>query len=112
MRYFAGAMNPSPNSQQLLCERRRPMILPRPALTTTFAPKRELRLATSAGDLDSALCHHLDQVPVRQPIRGVPPHAQIDNVGVKGALTAGRGLSAASFDASEKELRSLPSIPH
>jgi plasmid stabilization system protein ParE len=35
------------------------------------------------GHLDAALGHHFDQVPVRQPIRDVPPHAQPDDVGVE-----------------------------
>jgi hypothetical protein len=35
------------------------------------------------GDLDATLCHHLDQVSVRQPIGDVPPHAQLDDVGIE-----------------------------
>ena len=34
-------------------------------------------------DLDATLCHHLDQVSVRQPIGDVPPHAQLDDVGIE-----------------------------
>jgi hypothetical protein len=35
------------------------------------------------GDLDATLCHHLDQVSVRQPIGDVPAHAQLDDVGIE-----------------------------
>src|ERR1022692_4793054 len=35
------------------------------------------------GDLDATLCHHLDQVSVRQPIGDVPPHAQLGDVGIE-----------------------------
>src|SRR5450631_3654354 len=34
-------------------------------------------------DLDATLCHHLDQVSVREPIGDVPPHAQLDDVGIE-----------------------------
>jgi hypothetical protein len=36
--------------------------------------------------LHAALGHHLHKVPVGQPIRDIPPHAQLDNAGIKGAL--------------------------
>jgi len=42
------------------------------------------------GHLNAALCHHFDQVPVRQPLRDVPPHAQLDAVGVKHSFAADR----------------------
>jgi hypothetical protein len=42
------------------------------------------------GDLDAALRHHLDQVPIRQPIGDIPPHAELNNVRVKGSLAVNR----------------------
>ena len=35
------------------------------------------------GDLDAALCLHLDQLSVRQLTGDVPPHAQLDAVGIE-----------------------------
>jgi hypothetical protein len=37
-------------------------------------------------ELDATLCHHLDQVPIRQPIADIPSHAQLNDVGVEGTL--------------------------
>jgi hypothetical protein len=42
------------------------------------------------GDLDATLCHHLDQVSVRQPIGDVPTHTQLDDVRVERAFTVHR----------------------
>ena len=42
------------------------------------------------GHLDAALGHHFDWVPVRQPIRDVPPHAQLDDVGGKHSFAVDR----------------------
>src|ERR1022692_4145470 len=44
-------------------------------------PSKDRRM----GDLDAALGHHLDQIPIRQAIRDVPTYAQLDNVRVEGA---------------------------
>ena len=41
------------------------------------------------GDLDAALGHHLDQVPVREAIRDVPTCAQLDKVRIESALLDG-----------------------
>src|ERR1022692_2003269 len=46
-------------------------------------PSKDRRM----GDLDAALGHHLDQIPIRQAIRYVPTYAQLDNVRVEGAST-------------------------
>src|ERR1700689_3436449 len=34
-------------------------------------------------NLNTTLGHHLHEIPVRHPIGDVPPHAQLDNVGVE-----------------------------
>src|ERR1022692_2996763 len=44
-------------------------------------PSKDRRM----GDLDAALGHHLDQIPIRQAIRDVPTYAQLDNVRAEGA---------------------------
>src|SRR5664279_1828165 len=41
-------------------------------------------------DLHAALGHHLHEIPIRQPIRDVPAHAQLDDVGVEGPLAVNR----------------------
>jgi hypothetical protein len=41
-------------------------------------------------DLDPAFRHHLYQIPIREPIGDIPPHAQLNNVRVKGALAVHR----------------------
>jgi hypothetical protein len=42
------------------------------------------------GDLHTALGHHLHEVSVRQPIRDVPPYAQLNDLGIEGALAVHR----------------------
>ena len=44
----------------------------------------------TVGHLNSTLRHHLDEVPIRQPIGDIPSHAQLNNVGIKGALAVDR----------------------
>ena len=41
-------------------------------------------------DLDAALGHHLNQVPIRQPVGDIPTHAQLDDVGVEYPLAIHR----------------------
>ena len=41
-------------------------------------------------DLHAALDHHLHEIPIRQPIRDVPAHAQLDDGGVEGPLAVNR----------------------
>src|ERR1022692_4893119 len=52
-------------------------------------PNRDCR----AGDLDAALGHHLHEVAIGKPIRDVPPYAELDNVGIEGALVVHRVTS-------------------
>ena len=42
------------------------------------------------GNDDAALGHHLDQIPVTQPIGEVPPHTQLDDFGLKSATPIDR----------------------
>ena len=52
-------------------------------------PSKDCRV----GDLDVALGHHLHEVAIGKPIRDVPPYAELDNVGIEGALAVHRVTS-------------------
>ena len=52
-------------------------------------PSKDCRV----GDLDVALGHHLHEVAIGKPIRDVPPYAELDNVGIEGALVVHRVTS-------------------
>jgi hypothetical protein len=41
-------------------------------------------------DIDAALRHHLDQIPIRLPKADIPTHAQLNDVGVERALAVDR----------------------
>jgi hypothetical protein len=42
------------------------------------------------GDLHTALGHHLHEVTIRQPIGNVPSYAQLNDLGIEGALAVHR----------------------
>ena len=41
-------------------------------------------------DFDAALRHHLDEIPIRQPIADIPTHAQLDDGSVERSLAVER----------------------
>jgi hypothetical protein len=44
------------------------------------------------GDLHTALGHHLHEVAIRQPIGNVPSYAQLNDLGIEGALAITTGV--------------------
>src|ERR1700733_10538272 len=52
-------------------------------------PSKDRRI----GDPNASLSHHLHQIPIREPIRNVPPYAELDNVGIEGPLAVHRVTS-------------------
>src|SRR5450759_4410895 len=59
---------------------------PSPALLELRDVARDPAEDRGMGNLDPALCHHLHQIAIREPIGDIPSHAQLNDVGVKGAL--------------------------
>src|ERR1017187_2807287 len=59
---------------------------PSPALLQLRDVARNPAEDGGMGNLDPALCHHLHQIAIREPIGDIPSHAQLNDVGVKGAL--------------------------
>jgi hypothetical protein len=59
---------------------------PSPALLELRDVARYPAEDRGVGNLDAALCHHLHQIVIREPVGDIPSHAQLNDVGVKGAL--------------------------
>ena len=56
---------------------------PSPALLELRDVARNPAEDGGMGNLDTALCHHLHQIAIRQPIGDIPSHAQLNDVGVE-----------------------------
>ena len=63
---------------------------PVPALLKFWDVSRDPPEDRAMRDLDAALRHHLDQIPIRKSIGDVPTHAQLNDVRVEGALAVNR----------------------
>src|ERR1019366_2718333 len=64
-------------------------------------------------DFDAALGHHLDEIPIRQPIADIPAHAQLNDVGVECPFAVDRVTGDRVRHSAPRAIRfcSLPDAP-